>query len=36
MIAAGPEATVVAASPTHVLVMSHQQFRAAEALAGSS
>ena len=30
------EATVVAASPTHVLVMSHQQFRAAEALAGSS
>ena len=26
------EATVVAASPTHVLVMSHHQFRAAEAL----
>jgi len=30
------EATVVAAGPTDVLVMSHQQFRAAEALAGSS
>lgn len=28
------EATVVAASPVHLLVMSHQQFRAAEALAG--
>jgi CRP-like cAMP-binding protein len=26
------EATVVAASPTHVLVMSHHQFHAAEAL----
>jgi len=30
------EATVVAASPAHVLVMSHQQFRAAEALTGAT
>ncbi len=30
------DATVVAASPAHVLVMSHQQFRAAEALTSAA